>query len=232
MDGLVNVLSRVWHFRHLSAQDLKHIVSAGNLRRFSEGEWIFHEAQEGAGMFVLLRGEVHLYKLGPNAQEQIISTIESVIMFNELTAIDGGPNPYSARACRNSLTWNISNQSFNDLVRRYPDPEIGLGLLRVLAQRTRMLIERCEDLSYLPVISRMAKLLLELSAQGKRPIDRSEHPIRELAAHIASVPEVVSRSLSYLHEMGAIDCSRTQILVHQPERLAEVARAETSVFLN
>jgi CRP-like cAMP-binding protein len=228
MEKLVKSLARVWHFRHLSMQELRHIVSAGTLRRYRKDAFIFHEAEKSAGMFVLLRGKVHLRKLSPTAQEQIIATIEPVIMFNELTAIDGGPNPYSAQATKACLTWNISNKAFIDLVRQYPDPEIGLGLLRVLAARTRLLINRCEDLSYLPVLSRTAKLLLDLSDNGETVIDRSEHSITELAAHIASVPEVVSRSLSRLDGKGIIECSRTQILIHQTNRLIEIAQIEPS----
>lgn len=229
MQNLAKILGRVWHFRHLSARDLRRIVSAGNLRKFREDEIIFHEGDESAGMFVLLRGKVHLCKLSPTAQEQIIATIEPVIMFNELTVIDDGPNPYTALATKDCLTWNISYDAFMDLVRRYPDPEIGLGLLRVLAARTRLLINRCEDLSYLPVLSRTAKLLLDLSEDGTRVISRRDHPIKELAAHVASVPEVVSRSLSTLDDKGFIYSSRTEIRILELDRLAEVAQVEPSI---
>jgi len=225
MENLVKVLQRVWHFRHLSADDLRRIIGAGSLRRFPKEKTIFHEAEESAGMFVLLRGRVNLIKAGVSGHEQIIATIEPVIMFNELSVIDGGPNPYTAVAARDCLTWNISHEAFVELVRHYPDPEIGLGLLRVMAARMRLLINRCEDLSHKPVVARIAKLLLELSGQGSRVIDRSEHPITELAAHVASVPEVVSRSLSTLTERGLIECDRQRIQVCDGQRLAEVAMA-------
>lgn len=229
MQNLVKALGGVWHFRHLSPRDLKRIVSAGSLHRFREQEIIFHEADESAGMFVLLRGKVHLCKSSPNAQEQIIATIEPVIMFNELTAIDGGPNPYTAVATKDCLTWNISNEAFTDLVRSYPDPDIGLGLLRVLSGRTRLLINRCEDLSYLPVLSRTAKLLLDLSQGGEEVISRRDHSIKELAAHIASVPEVVSRSLSTLDEKGIIASNRFEIRIIEAHRLAEIAQVEPTL---
>ena len=35
MERLVGLLKHVWHFRHLKAEDLQRIVSAGHLRRFS-----------------------------------------------------------------------------------------------------------------------------------------------------------------------------------------------------
>jgi CRP-like cAMP-binding protein len=228
MKNLGGLLRRVWHFRHLDGEDLQRIIQAGSLRRFCQGEMIFHESMPGAGMFVLLRGKVHLCKLSTGGQEQIIAAIEPVIMFNELSVIDGGPNPYTALATKNCITWNIQHEQFVQLVRAYPDPEIGLGLLRVLAARTRLLINRCEDLSYRPVLARTAKLLLDLSASGAKIIDRSEYPIKELAGFIASVPEVLSRSLTTLDERGIIRSDRLTIEVLEPQQLADIAQIEPS----
>lgn len=221
--NLAKLLGRVWHFRKLKLADLQRIVSAGKLHRFRAGTIIFQEDAPSAGMFVLFSGKVHLCKLGPSGQEQIISVIEPVIMFNELTAIDGGPNPFTAMCVEDSLTWNIVHEAFLDLVRRYPDPEIGLGLLRVLCARTRLLIGRCDDLSFRPVVARMAKLILELSESGTKVINRRQHPIKEMSARIATVPEAISRSLKTLMEEEYIEYSRTEITVLDPYSLADLA---------
>jgi CRP/FNR family transcriptional regulator len=221
--NLAKLLGRVWHFRKLKLTDLQLIVSAGNLRRFRSGEMIFQEAAPSAGMFVLFSGKVHLCKLGPSGQEQIISIIEPVIMFNELSAIDGGPNPFTANCVDDCLTWNIDHQAFLDMVRRYPDPEIGLGLLRVLSARTRLLIGRVDDLSFRPVVARTAKLILNLSENGTKVIDRRQNPLKEMSARVATVPEAISRSLKSLQEDQFIEYSRTEITVLDAAALANLA---------
>ncbi len=221
--NLAKLLGRVWHFRKLNLRDLQRIVSAGNMRRFRAGDTIFEETAAGSGMFVLFSGKVHLCKLGPTGQEQIISVIDPVIMFNELTAIDGGPNPFTAICVDNCLTWNINHDAFHDLVQRYPDPEIGLGLLRVLSARTRMLIGRCEDLSFRPVVARTAKLLLSLSHNGSIVINRRDHPIKDMSARIATVPEAISRSLKTLKQDELIEYTRAQITVLNVEALYDLA---------
>jgi len=226
IENLSKVLGRVWHFRHLNLKDLRLIVSAGQMMRFKAGTIIFQEMDPSAGMFVLLSGRVHLCKISPNGQEQIISIIRPVIMFNELTAIDGGPNPYTAIAIDDCNTWNIKYDAFHDLVNRYPDPSIGLGLLRILAARTRLLINRCEDLSFRPVLARTAKLLLDLSEGGSLVIDRVDHPIKDLSASIATVPEAISRSLSNLKEEGLVEVTRAQITILDPRALARIAQIE------
>jgi CRP-like cAMP-binding protein len=226
LEKYAKLLGGVWHFRQFKPTDLLRIVNSGQLKRYRSDEIIFQQTEAGAGMFVLFSGKVHLCKYSYEGQIQIISVIEPVIMFNEVTAIDGGPNPFTAIAVKDCLTWNIDYEAFEDLVKRYPDPMIGLAMLRVLAMRTRLLLDRCEDLSFRPVLARTAKLVLELSAFGAKPIDRHGHPIKDLSASIATVPETFSRSLSFLDNEGLISCTRKHIKVLRLEELFEVAQLE------
>jgi len=232
MEKYAKILGEVWHFRHLKPNDLLTIVSSGQLKRFRKDAIIFQESEPGAGMFVLFSGTVHLCKYSLDGQVQLISVIEPVIMFNEVTAIDGGLNPFTAIAVKDCLTWNIKYESFETLVKRYPDPMIGLAMLRVLAMRTRMLLDRCEDLSFRPVMARTAKLILELSDYGVTPIDRIQYPIKDLAASIATVPESISRSLSRLSEDGLIYCTRDKITVLKIEELYEIAQVGPKLMGN
>ena len=231
LEGLTERLGHVQHFRHLSGRDLAAIVSAGRLNRFKADTFIFHEGEEAAGMYVLFTGKVNLCKLSPDGHEQIISTIEPVTMFNEITVIDREPNPYSAVAAETSLTWNIPPHTFEELVRRFPDPDIGLAMLRVMASRTRQLISRCEDLSFRPVLARTSKLLLRLSYQGEEIIDRRQHSIKEMSAQIATVPEAISRSLGILRDKSLIETTRQEITILDPDALAEVAQLDPSLPL-
>jgi CRP/FNR family transcriptional regulator len=224
MEKYAKILGGVWHFRYLKPNDLLQIVRSGQIKRYRSDSIIFQESAPGMGMFVLFSGKVHLCRHSLDGQVQIISVIEPVIMFNEVTAIDGGTNPYTAIAVKDCLTWNINFQEFEDLVNRYPDPAIGLAMLRVLAGRTRLLIQRCDDLSFKPVLARTAKLILELSENGTKPINRFEYPIKDLSANIATVPETISRSLSVLSEEGLIACTRGQITVLQLEKLYDIAQ--------
>lgn len=232
MEKYAKLLGNVWHFRHLSVKDLLTIVNSGQLKRYRADAVIFQESNPSAGMYVLFKGKVHLYRLSTSGQVQILSMIEPVTMFNEVTAIDGGPNPYTAMAVKDCLTWNISAESFESLVRRYPDPVIGLAMLRVLAGRTRGLIDLCEDLSFRSVVARIAKLILDLSDGGEKPIDRHDYPIRVLSSSIATVPETISRTLRYLRDRGLIECTRRRITVIKPEGLCREAQLEPSLTNN
>ncbi len=218
---LIAQLQRVEHFKHLPEADLRAIIASGRVRRFATDEVIFGEDDPCAGMFVLLRGRIHLYKVGPGGQQAILAVIEPVIMFNEVPVLDGGPNLATAVAATESLAWQIGCENFQALLNRYP--QIGLGLLKVLARRNRILVSQYEDLSFRSVQARAAKLLLDLSDSGQHPIDRRTHPNQQMAARIATVPEAFSRALNYLKRHGFISSTRAEIALHDPDALAHLA---------
>jgi CRP/FNR family transcriptional regulator len=228
-ETLAERLGHVSHFLKLPLNDRLAIIVSGQMRLFSPDAIIFSEGEPCAGMFVLLRGHVHICKLGQQGQQNIIADIDPVIMFNEVALLDGGPNPYTAIATQNSFAWQISNAAYQKLLRRYAQDqymEVALGLLGIMANRYRQLLDTYADLSFLTVPNRLAKLIYELSAQGQAPINRHENPINEMAAHIASVPEAISRSLNILKCQGIITTTRSTITVLKPQELARLAHTD------
>jgi len=142
MEKYTKLLSSVSYFKNLGPADLVRIINSGQLKRYRRDKYIYSKEEPSAGMYVLFSGKVHLCNYNCDGQSQILSAIEPVTMFNEVTAIDGGPNPATAIAIRDCLTWNIGYEAFENLVKQYPDPVVGLAMMRVLAGRTP-----CETIS-------------------------------------------------------------------------------------
>jgi CRP-like cAMP-binding protein len=227
---LICRIGSVPHFKNLTIQDLRIIVTSGQLLKYPADTVIFSEGQPCSGLFVLLRGKVHLCKSGPRGQDSIIGVIKPVIMFNEVATIDEGNNPVTAIAANDCITWQISHERFNGLMKKYPP--LGLSLLRVLASRNRHLISQCEDIAFRTVLGRTAKILLELSQNGQKTISRREHTNQELAAKAATVAEPISRSINTLKQCGVIECSRDKIKICSTEQLAELAEVYLDLSQN
>jgi CRP-like cAMP-binding protein len=222
--SLIQRMKRVEYFKELSTRDITMILRSGEFIRVKEDQTLFHEDAPCFGLCVLLKGEIHLYKLGREGQENIIAVIRPVIMFNEVSAIDGLPNPVTALAFKNSLVWRVDCRSFHEGLERFP--KLGLGLLPVLARRNRKLVVKYANLSFRSVRERLAILLLEKSSLGTTEIDRKENTIQQLAAHVVSNGVVISRTLGSFKEMGLIDTDRQKIIVTDPDGLAEIASIE------
>ena len=219
---LVERMSRLAHFSKLSKKDLEQIVHAGGITTWPAETVIFHEEDPCAGLFVLLCGQVYLNKIGPEGQMNIMATINPVIMFNEVAVLDGGPNPVTAITAQESSVWHVTCERWEALVTRFPS--IAVGLLPVLAARNRFMIARYEDLAFRPVRARLAKMLLDLSENGNKQINRRQNTIRALASRISTVPEAVSRTLSEFKHNNLIASDRLTITLLQPKELAQLAK--------
>ena len=222
---LVEKLANVHIFKHLPVQAIKEIVFSGKISSFHPaGSLIFREGEPCSGLFVIFKGHVHLYKLGIQGQESIISSIRPVIMFNEVPVLDGGPNPVSAVAVKDCVTWCISHDHFRNLMKSYS--ELGTGLLMVLAKRNRRLMDQYEDLLSRPVMARVAKEILFISECGSKEINRYRYDNQKLAALAATVPEAICRSIKALKDEAIIDVSRGKIIVLSKDQLCKKALLE------
>jgi CRP/FNR family transcriptional regulator len=226
--SLIERLKTVPHFKGVPDPILKDIVFAGQVLSFPAESILYREEETAAGLFVLFRGQVNLCKIGLRGQVSMISIIKPVIMFNEVTVIDGGPNPVTAIAAKDCTTWQVSYDRFQTLMNRYPI--VGTGLLRMLAQRNRAMLRLYEDLVNRPVLARVAKLLLDLSQNGQQPINRTHHSNHLIASLVATVPEAVSRSIKILKTHEFIDCNRTEIKILQPAKLVKCAMIEPMIL--
>ena len=224
IEKLVDQLKSVSYFEKLPANDLTDIVTSGSVKHISEGQFLFLENETCAGMYVLIQGQVNLMKAGPDGQETILNTIDPVTMFNEVPVLDGGPNPVSALATKHSMLWRITCEKFRQLLLRHP--QVSLGMLSILAKRNRLMLGHYVDLSFRTIPARVAKLLLEVSNDGKDVIVRSQHPIREMSARVVTAPEAVSRTLKIFKDDHLIDCDRSMIKVIDVTGLQQFARLE------
>jgi CRP/FNR family transcriptional regulator len=218
---LAERLQRIEHFNYIPLQEVEKIVLAGTIKSYKKDQLIFSEEDPSSGMYVLLNGQVQLCKISLQGQVSILSVINPVIMFNEVSALDNGPNPVTAIANQDSVIWHITSEKLQDLILQYP--RIGLGLMRVLANRNRKLVSLFQDLSFRPLLARTSKLLLEISDQGEIKINRKENPNYHLAARLSTGPEAFSRCLKTFREQSMIQSDTHKIEIFDPAGLRRIA---------
>jgi len=218
---LAKRLQQIEHFSYIPLKEVERIILAGDIKTYHKDKEIFSEEAPSSGMYVLLNGQVQLCKISLQGQISILAILNPVTMFNEVSALDNGPNPITAIANQESIIWHITSEKLQDLILQYP--RIGLGLLRVLANRNRKLVSLFKDLSFRPLLARTAKLLLEISDQGKNKIIRKENPNYHLAARLSTGPEAFSRCLKAFRQQNMIQTDTHKIEILDPIGLRRIA---------
>jgi CRP-like cAMP-binding protein len=196
---------------------------AATCRRYAAGELLFLEGEPTAGLFMIETGAVKVSRVSRDGREQILQLAPRGTTFNEVSVLDGGPNPATAIAHTDTVAWCITRAELRHLTDTYP--ELAWALIESIARRARHLVSLVEDLSMRSVRGRLARLILELADEyGDSEIPRVLTQ-EEMASRLGTVREVVGRALRGLAADQIIDFDRQSITVLDRERLQQETHA-------
>jgi CRP/FNR family transcriptional regulator len=221
-----SVLKRARIFAGLSDDDRAALAAVAVRRRYGGGESIFSEGDAAAGFYVVAKGQVKVYKLGPDGKEQIIRIVTPGEPFAEAAALSGGAYPAYAEARRDCELVFFDAERFRELLAA--NPQLAVNMIGALCGLLRGLVDMVEELALKDVSARLAKYLLDLSLRvrkGGAEGDTVELPIKksELAARLGTVSETLSRTLAKLAGADVIAVDGSTIRLLDPDALAEIA---------
>jgi CRP-like cAMP-binding protein len=204
-------------FATLSENQMAHVAGMTVERRYERGDIILLEGEQGGALCFVSEGLVKVFKTSPEGREQVLRLIAAGYTFNDVPALDGGPNPASAAAMESSAIYLIRHVELRQLI--MAEPEVATAVIKTLAQALRHLVGLIEDLSLRHVTARVAKLLLEQETSPTIKATRHQLTQQEMAAIVGTAREVVGRALKELETAGAIEMRQGRAVVLNRERL-------------
>ncbi len=187
----------------------------------SVGDVIFNEGDPVAGMFLIEQGVIKICRYSKDGREHILHILQRGDTFNDMAALDGGPNPASAIAFSDAVIWRVDRSSIRVMAREHPD--FAWALLESVARRARQLVNVVQDLAMRNVRGRLARLLLEQAEANTDDQFVKMLTQEEMANHLGTVREVLGRALRSFAAEGLIEQDRHRIIILDRERLAEEA---------
>lgn len=221
----VEALRKIPLFARLNSNSLAQVAAVARERHYERGDLIVREGESGGALHCVHSGLVKVFKLSTEGKEQVLFLAAVGNTFNDVPALDGGPNPASAAAMEPSIVYAIGSAELSTLIVTQPD--VATAVIRILANKLRHLVALVEDLSLRPVIARVAKILLdqEGASQEGRQIYRLTQ--QEMAALAGTAREVVGRALKEVEAAGAIKMCQGRIVVVNHDRLCLFVSSET-----
>jgi CRP-like cAMP-binding protein len=218
-----DALRQIPFFAALAPDDLAHVAAVTVERRFDRGDIIILEGDRGGALYFVRSGLIKVFKTSPEGKEQVLRLIEAGHTFNDVPALDAGPNPASAAALEPSVVYATGGLELRRLIAERPG--VAQATVQALASALRHLVALVEDLSFRHVTARIAKILLEQDAtatDGAPGVSgKAAHRLtqQEMAAMAGTAREMVGRALKELEGVGAIQMQRGRIIVVSRERL-------------
>jgi CRP/FNR family transcriptional regulator len=203
MTKILDIINKIPAFNGLSENQLREIRSIAVDRRFEKGEIIFSEGDKGNGFYVVVGGQVKIFKLSPEGKEQILHIFGSGDPVGEVAVFAGRSFPANAEAITASRLLFFPRPAFLELISA--NPSLAMKMLAVLSMRLRRFTIQIENLSLKEVPGRLATYLIVLSEEQQNEEEVSL-PISkgQLASLLGTIPETLSRIFAKMSAQGLI----------------------------
>ncbi len=210
--------------QHLSEDQRREVVGAGNERVVPKGGILFHEGAEADALYAVIEGQIKLVRYTPAGREMLLHLVARGQSFAEAALFGRQTYPATAVAVEPSRVWCLPRQRLLELIRR--SPELGIAMVASISMWTRRLAAKLELLTQRRVEERLAIYLI--GRAGRRELEAGdvvhlEEPKNLIAAQCGTAPEVLSRTFRRLEEDGVLAVKGETIRIIDPGKLRALA---------
>uniref|UniRef100_A0A7C4EJK1 Crp/Fnr family transcriptional regulator n=1 Tax=Fundidesulfovibrio putealis TaxID=270496 RepID=A0A7C4EJK1_9BACT len=215
------VLAKVPLFSGLSDAQLETLESNSSVLKADKGQIIFLEGAEAKGLYVLLAGQVKIFKSSAEGKEQILHMLSPGEPFAEVPMFQGTRFPANAMAVQPSTVLYTEKSVLVRLMER--DASLAMAMLAALSNRLRQMASMIGQLTLREVPARLAAYLLHQAGEKEADTFVLDMSKGNLAGLLGSTREALSRSLARLEDQGLIAMDNRTITILDREQLAELA---------
>ncbi len=217
------LLKRLQSFEFLFGLDQQTLVTLAESavwKVFAPDGVVFWEGDIETHLYYLQYGSLKVFKTSPEGRELILRFLDAGEIFNEIGVFAKRANPATAITLEESGIWMLPRQALEAVILAYP--RTALQIMESMADRFISLVTLTSDFSLRTVEARFAKFLLE---QAERDVieHRRWTTQAEMAAHLGTVPDVMSRVIRELTKAGLIEMDKHQIHILDRAGLTERA---------
>lgn len=208
-------------FSYLPTHDLVQLSRIASQQIYRKGETIFLEGADADAFWVVLKGQVKIFKLGAEGREQILRIVRAGESFAEAAALSRSAFPANAEAIAQSVVIRFPSGKFLDLLKS--SPQLAINVIIGLSHLLRGFAGLVDALALRDVSARLAKYLLDRSLRSEGKWIALDVRKSVLAARLGTVSETLSRTLRRLSDRGLIQVEGQRIQILDRPALEKVA---------
>lgn len=219
MDLIVQ-LKHIEVFQKLPDADQVILSKSARRRNLKPGEYLCHQGDIWRYVFWMATGKLRWAMLSAGGREHVLFHINADQLFWAHSFFDEQPMPASLSAVERSLVYLWHVDDIKTVLFRNPEVLWEVNKLQIaIMRRARQVIY---GLAFQPVAGRLANLLLDRFRGKDESTQERDLSLSEIAATVATSPEVVCRLLHQFQEDGILEVTRTTITLCDKTSLEEL----------
>jgi len=210
-------------FAALGERDRERFMNQSLSRELQPGEVLALQGNTSSRLFLVGQGQIDAVKASSEGRNLLVTTLHAGDLFWEPAFFqEGAPLPATleARGLVHVYLW------FREKIEALllDNGRILWELCRLMTQRMQRASTVVEGLAFQPVAGRLAQMLVAFSAGREEEAIPRSLTLDEIGARIGTTREVVCRFLHRFADEGLIDITRSEFVVHDRDRLEDLAR--------
>lgn len=207
----------------LPTATIQRLLSCATTRKVRRGATIFAKGDAGTQLIAVLSGRIKIVVSSPEGRELVLNVVHEGDVFGEIALFDGRPRTAGALAISDCELMSIDRRHFLPLVREQPD--VALKLIEILCARLRRSSEQYEDIMFLNLRARVAKLLLRLAEEVGGALPRKVLVTQQDMSQMAGMSrESINKQLRAWAQAKWVRLERGGVVVLRPQALADIVQ--------
>lgn len=197
-------------FADLDTKFHKELQDSIHVKKFTKNSIVFYEGDESDYLYLLLEGNIQLYKTSPKGSQIQIKRMNAPSTIGEYACFEKEPFPATCEF----LTDGVMGLLHFDKVYKYLDnKEFSLGLIRSLTSKVMILSSLVHKETILSSEAKVADLMLEKMATFNRLRNN------EIAGILNLTPETFSRIITKFKKESIIHVDKGELKILNEEAL-------------
>jgi CRP/FNR family transcriptional regulator, cyclic AMP receptor protein len=209
-------------FRDLGNTIIDRLAPRFITTKIKKGAVIFRKGDIGSKLYAVRAGAVRISAPSEEGKDAIFNLVVPGELFGEIAFLDGGQRTADAVAIENSELLVIERRDFIPLIR--DNPEVAERLIKILCARIRKTSEQVEDIVFLGLPNRLAKVLLHLyrPSAATLPSGKIHVTQREISQMIGVSRESANKQLQDWQRKKWLKLERGGVVIFAPQALRDL----------
>ncbi len=224
---IVTQMKGISLFAGVSPEKLNILAAQATCKNYKAGEMVIGEADPIRSFYVVVAGQLKLYRSSAEGKEQTLQLLGPGDPFGLCTAFATDSFPASAMAIEESAVLLIPGILMETVARQ--EPALLLNIIQILSQRLKDSMTLIESLALKEIPGRLASFLLHLmpkNASDKQNAVQLTISQRELSKILGATPEALSRALRKMANDGILSTAGRTITILDQKELEQLAEGD------
>ncbi len=217
----IDALRLVPLFSALDESELEELLRVCLVREFPAGSQVISSAEPAESFYVILSGEVKIYKTSSHGDEQILHMYGPGQTFGEAAMWANIKIPAKAETITAAAILIVRRGALKAMIEK--NAEIALAMMAGLSGKLQEFNQLIAQLSLRDVPGRLAAFILQQAGDVEGDCLKLSQSKKQLAAQLGTVPETLSRALKKLKAAQWIDVQGSTITILNRSALEHIS---------